>query len=506
MLRSTHPAAATGRAARLLVPVGATCFLSIFYRCLLFLPAQPSTFLPQLPGRHGPCSTVCGWGCLLVGIAMVFVGAGAFGARARCCPRWLVWASSVLFITGYTPVLASALGIGVPPVLQPVGGAVSGAGMSVLAVCWCLVVSVADFKKLLRAVSLSSLLAMGVDFIMSYLPQLVFVALLLCTLFGAVAYPVLAASEGALRLPVCEVDTDGRLEGYFIGVTSMRVLLSILGVSTLGFMLFVLLSQAQLSILPGDVLSEATFGLAGAGFVCAITVVIRTHRPILPMCTGSRCHVAQVRFCFWTLFQGRARLFSRGATLVYVFASMVGLFAMALLVKVNAQGELSAFLATGVTLVGASLAAFAGNALASWGDSVDARGAVLLSVMSAYFVLLMLAPVFRLWKLLRIDGADELAAMGQAGKSPEREEERLRVACEEVARDRGLSVRELEVLRLASQGYTSPYIAQTLVIADSTVRSHLKNIHRKLGVSSKTELIDLVRVRACNCQQDEILK
>ena len=179
---------------------------------------------------------------------------------------------------------------------------------------------------------------------------------------------------------------------------------------------------------------------------------------------------------------------------------------MALLVKVNAQGELSAFLATGVTLVGASLAAFAGNALASWGDSVDARGAVLLSVMSAYFVLLMLAPVFRLWKLLRIDGADELAAMGQAGKSPEREEERLRVACEEVARDRGLSVRELEVLRLASQGYTSPYIAQTLVIADSTVRSHLKNIHRKLGVSSKTELIDLVRVRACNCQQDEILK
>ena len=243
MLRSTHPAAATGRAARLLVPVGATCFLSIFYRCLLFLPAQPSTFLPQLPGSTWSVFHGMWVGCLLVGIAMVFVGAGAFGARARCCPRWLVWASSVLFITGYTPVLASALGIGVPPVLQPVGGAVSGAGMSVLAVCWCLVVSVADFKKLLRAVSLSSLLAMGVDFIMSYLPQLVFVALLLCTLFGAVAYPVLAASEGALRLPVCEVDTDGRLEGYFIGVTSMRVLLSILGVSTLGFMLFVLLHR-----------------------------------------------------------------------------------------------------------------------------------------------------------------------------------------------------------------------------------------------------------------------
>ena len=504
MMRSTHSSTVTGRMARSLVPVGVVCFLSIFYRCLLSLPAQPAAFLPQFPGSAWSMFQGMWVGCLLAGIAMVIVGTGARGVRARHCTRWLVRASSALFVIGHAPVLASALGIGMAPMLQFAIGMACGAGVSMLAVCWCLVIDVADFKGLLRGVSLSSLLAMGVNFLMSYLPQPVFVVVLLCTLLGAVAHPVLVVRNGALLLPVCEVDADGRPEGYFIGVTSMRVLFSMLGVSTLGFTLFVLLSQAQLPILPGDVLSEATFGLIGAGLLCMLTVVIRTQRPILPCVYWVVMPCCAGALLLLGTFPRQSAAFLLGATLVYVFASMAGLFAMALLVKVNAQGELSAFLATGATLVAVSLAAFVGGALESWSDSVDARGAVLYSVMSTYFVLLMLVPVFRLWKLLCGDEADGLSAMGQVGMSPRGEEERLHVACETVARDHGLSARELEVLRLASQGYTSPYIAQALVIADSTVRSHLKNIHRKLGVGSKTGLIDLVRECACIGQQGEI--
>jgi DNA-binding CsgD family transcriptional regulator len=49
----------------------------------------------------------------------------------------------------------------------------------------------------------------------------------------------------------------------------------------------------------------------------------------------------------------------------------------------------------------------------------------------------------------------------------------------------GLTDREVEVLRLVSQGLTSARIAEQLVISPATVNTHLRNIYDKLGVSSR---------------------
>ena len=57
-----------------------------------------------------------------------------------------------------------------------------------------------------------------------------------------------------------------------------------------------------------------------------------------------------------------------------------------------------------------------------------------------------------------------------------------------------LSDREIEVLRLAARGLTSLEIAEQLVIATSTVKTHLNHIYAKLGVRNRTEA--LVRARA----------
>jgi DNA-binding NarL/FixJ family response regulator len=50
-----------------------------------------------------------------------------------------------------------------------------------------------------------------------------------------------------------------------------------------------------------------------------------------------------------------------------------------------------------------------------------------------------------------------------------------------------LSRRELEVLALIAEGATNAQIAERLVIAPSTVESHVKRILRKLGARNRTE-------------------
>jgi ATP/maltotriose-dependent transcriptional regulator MalT len=56
-----------------------------------------------------------------------------------------------------------------------------------------------------------------------------------------------------------------------------------------------------------------------------------------------------------------------------------------------------------------------------------------------------------------------------------------------------LSERELEVLRLLAVGLSNKEIAETLVIAASTVKQHLKNIYSKLDVHNRTQAAHLAR-------------
>ena len=56
----------------------------------------------------------------------------------------------------------------------------------------------------------------------------------------------------------------------------------------------------------------------------------------------------------------------------------------------------------------------------------------------------------------------------------------------------GLTARERDVFNLYIVGRSAPYIAEKLVISESTVKSHLQHIYTKCGVHSRQELISLV--------------
>ncbi len=49
-----------------------------------------------------------------------------------------------------------------------------------------------------------------------------------------------------------------------------------------------------------------------------------------------------------------------------------------------------------------------------------------------------------------------------------------------------LTAREIEVLRLLTQGLTNPQIAERLIISPLTVSAHLRSIYSKIGVTSRS--------------------
>jgi DNA-binding NarL/FixJ family response regulator len=55
----------------------------------------------------------------------------------------------------------------------------------------------------------------------------------------------------------------------------------------------------------------------------------------------------------------------------------------------------------------------------------------------------------------------------------------------------GLTVRDIQVLELLADGKSNKEIAQVLKISDETVKSHLKRLFEKLGVSDRTEAVAL---------------
>ena len=50
-----------------------------------------------------------------------------------------------------------------------------------------------------------------------------------------------------------------------------------------------------------------------------------------------------------------------------------------------------------------------------------------------------------------------------------------------------LSTRELEVLKLVASGATNAEIARQLWVTEQTVKFHLSNVYRKIGVANRTE-------------------
>lgn len=90
-----------------------------------------------------------------------------------------------------------------------------------------------------------------------------------------------------------------------------------------------------------------------------------------------------------------------------------------------------------------------------------------------------------------VSGVD--AASGFKVKSPRDE---LLERMDVLAREKGLTPREQEILALLAQGYTAPVIEGELFMSHNTLKTHLRHIYGKLEVHTRAEALEMLGVSA----------
>ena len=403
----------------------------------------------------------------------------------------------VFYIGGYVAVLLSdALFVSI------VGGFAFGLGVVLLSTVWLLCSIITDFRKILVQIAIAVICAVAIDQIIFLIPEqigMIFSMLLL--VIGAVP-PLFMINERKFGMNKRgrEADQDGigEYDGMFPSKPSIGEVLKPLSSSMAGLAIFAIYSNAIQDPFPGFGISGTSFGLFVAGLMIFFVMRFGKKKISSPFIYWVLLPAIAAVLIILDSFPVNSMPFMIGATGITVFCSGLGLFAIAFLLVANQQNHLSPYRAIGLSFMVFSLSGFFGCLLRQSGLSIDERGSFLLVLSTLYMVYLLFTPALQLWKQRK---SSPVCSDGSIIES-----DNIASVCCRLAKLYGISPREEEVLAYVGQGYNSPYIAKALFISDSTVRSHLKSIYRKTNVSSRMELVDMIRRESASQGENEALR
>ena len=119
-----------------------------------------------------------------------------------------------------------------------------------------------------------------------------------------------------------------------------------------------------------------------------------------------------------------------------------------------------------------------------------------MAVVQNVYVPLALVAVFILSALFLLPFDSESTAAGYKTlaliEMHESSNASLQKGCESIAKRYKLSPRETEVLEILVRGRNAKHISEKLYISESTAKTHISKIYRKLGIHSQQELLDVL--------------
>ena len=91
--------------------------------------------------------------------------------------------------------------------------------------------------------------------------------------------------------------------------------------------------------------------------------------------------------------------------------------------------------------------------------------------------------------------------MPKTAATPLKKKHALVDRCDDISKEKGLSAREQEVLLLLAQHKTISDIENELIVANGTVKAHIRHIYQKLDIHSREELFEILDTQTCEKKQ-----
>lgn len=441
---------------------------------------------------------------LVAGTAAACVSARS-GASVRLLEKGWVFGGAACYLIGYLLfVLAAALpGFGTAAV-GVAAGLLLALGTVELAVAWGAYMAQYSLRQALLwvalMVGLSSLLEMLLASVAFAVGLLVFCVLLPLSCF----LPCWKTHRGELvwRPDASAAESRGA-QAASAGLTMRRGLATmaqLLAMPFAGLMVFAFLMGARKFIL-FDVMHMEVLGCVLGALVVVPLCFVRSSRPLLPVIYRLVLPAFALVLIFLNSFPGGTVPLWFAAWLTYVFFGMLAILALASLVALAHGGELPCGFVYGVAVAGFAACSILGVAAATTPPFQEQEGGpALLVVSTLFFVALIGEALLSLWRASRAAACEEGAAAGAVvcddnglpGHLVPRRAPDVAARCAMLADEASLTPREREILGYLGRGHGIAFIAGTLVISESTVRTHVKAIYRKIGVSSREELLERV--------------
>lgn len=378
------------------------------------------------------------------------------------------------------------------PALMALSGLLAGAALPLLAAEWGRAVA----GTMSQALVLAAFVVLAASFggwVLTLLPlHLLVPAFCVLSAVGTVALPITARVGG----PAAPMEQPSRTMADLISVTW----LPLAGLAVYAFMT--------------NVLAHSAFGVVRASFLGGVAAAVVMfgvcflwgRRPLLPW--SYRILVPIMAAAFVVLGAFPVGTFPRDASVVavYVFYIVLAMLGVAVLLAVIRGGELPANVAVGFGCAVAASAGLVGQILSGVLAVTDDFGPWIAVLTAAFVAVLMVFLGRTSWTELvtpREDAARDAASEGGAQDVSADEggdaftvessvQDTLEARCADLSSRFELSPRESEILVFLARGFSPAYIAKSLVLSVSTVRTHVRNIYRKLGVGKREELIHLV--------------
>lgn len=407
--------------------------------------------------------------------------------------RPVLLAGATCYAAG-TAVLASwSFGILSGFAWETTAGLLTGVGSAVLALIWFSLLGIADFRRAL-ATTVGICLAIGAASIaLAFAGPDVTRALLATSAVVTIAGCLHASARrgGASRHNDSEQsnwwDVFGHMDASLVDGGQIESPVARALFFIVAPLAVLLLFDAVCGLMPtvrqAADLPAAACAMAG---LAALTPLARfksdrglftfAYRFFLPV-------VAFVTFAVGVLVdpaQTRAAVMSGAVAYCVVYAALMGTM------LVVAAGRMPSLALPGASLalVTLCLVEMIVNAPLHIDSATVALYPTAVALMAGTVALFAVVPGQRLWRGL-LAGIDSVQA-GQPTADTYAER------CEAIAVAYKLTPRETDVLSLLGRGRSAVRAAQELVVAESTIRTHRKNIYQKLGISSREELMDLI--------------